>query len=81
MEDIRRMENETQEELETVRLHSVEILWFPFSIHPCLISLDVKLGKVLLSHFLLSVSLLNSGFLDTDILLFWFLFCWASLCK
>lgn len=83
MEDIRRMEDETQKELETVRLHSVEILWFPFSKTVSVLNkFRCKIReRVIESHFLLSVSLLNSGFLDTDILHFWFLFCWASLCK
>ena len=50
MEDIRRMEDETQKELETVRL---PVLWkfsnFPFlKLCPCLVSLRLQLGKVLL---------------------------------
>ena len=72
MEDIRRMEDETQKELETVRL---PVLWkfsnFPFLKLSVLNKFRLTIRKsVIESHFLISVSLLNSGFLDTNILLF-----------
>lgn len=72
MEDIRRMEDENSERTRNSKASFCGNSLISFSKTVSVLNkFRCKIREsVIESHFLLSVSLLNSGFLDTDILLF-----------